>query len=64
MVDEGAKDKIKGKAKEAMGKMTGDRRKEAEGKMDQAKGRAKGTMSGAQERAEDMKDSLRPDDER
>ncbi|MCX4393476.1 CsbD family protein [Streptomyces sp. NBC_00053] len=58
MVDEGAKDKIKGKAKEAMGKMTGDRRKEAEGKMDQAKGRAKG----AEERAEGMKDSLRRDE--
>ncbi|MFD7494475.1 CsbD family protein [Streptomyces sp. NPDC059832] len=64
MVDEGAKDKIKGKAKEAMGKMTGDRRKEAEGKTDQAKGRAKDTMSDAQERAEGMKESLRPDDER
>ncbi|MFD5503957.1 CsbD family protein [Streptomyces sp. NPDC127061] len=58
MVDEGAKDKIKGKAKEAMGKMTGDRRKEAEGKMDQAKGRAKG----AEERAEGVKDSLRRDE--
>ncbi|WP_405716943.1 CsbD family protein [Streptomyces sp. NBC_00046] len=66
MVDEGAKDKMKGKAKEAMGKMTGDRRKEAEGKMDQAKGqaksRAKGAMSDAEERAEGMKDSLRRDE--
>ncbi|MFD0340763.1 CsbD family protein [Streptomyces sp. NPDC127117] len=62
MVDEGAKDKIKGKAKEAMGKMTGDRRKEAEGKMDQAKGRAKDAMGDAEERAEGMKDSLRRDE--
>ncbi|MCT2547630.1 MULTISPECIES: CsbD family protein [Streptomyces] len=62
MVDEGAKDKIKGKAKEAMGKMTGDRRKEAEGKTDQAKGRAKDAMGGAEERAEGMKDSLRRDE--
>jgi uncharacterized protein YjbJ (UPF0337 family) len=62
MVDEGAKDKIKGKAKEAMGKMTGDRRKEAEGKTDQAKGRAKGAMSDAAKRAEGMKDSLRRDE--
>ncbi|MER5500590.1 MULTISPECIES: CsbD family protein [unclassified Streptomyces] len=61
MVDEGAKDKIKGKAKEAMGKMTGDRRKEAEGKMDQAKGQAKSTMSDAEKRAKGMKDSLRDD---
>ncbi|GAA1294934.1 hypothetical protein GCM10009647_006460 [Streptomyces sanglieri] len=62
MVDEGAKDKLKGKAKEAMGKMTGDRRKEAEGKMDQAKGRAKDAMGDAEERAEGMKDSQRRDE--
>jgi uncharacterized protein YjbJ (UPF0337 family) len=61
MVDEGAKDKIKGKAKEAMGKMTGDRRKEAEGKTDQAKGRAKSAMSDAEKRAKGVKDSLRGD---
>ncbi|MET8331285.1 CsbD family protein [Streptomyces sp. NPDC005181] len=35
------KDKIKGKAKEAIGKLTGDRGKVAEGKADQLKGRAK-----------------------
>ncbi|GGV92390.1 CsbD family protein [Streptomyces gelaticus] len=64
MVDDSAKDKIKGKAKEAMGKMTGDRRKEAEGKADQAKGRAKGAMSDVGKRAQGVKDSLRPDDER
>ncbi|MFE7614853.1 CsbD family protein [Streptomyces sp. NPDC057496] len=63
MVDEGAKDKIKGKAKEAMGKMTGDQRKQAEGKMDQAKGQAKSAMSDAEKRAKDMKGTLR-DDER
>ncbi|MGW2179209.1 CsbD family protein [Streptomyces sp. NPDC001732] len=63
MVDEGAKDKIKGKAKEAMGKMTGDRRKEAEGKMDQAKGRAKGAMDDAEKRTKGLKNPLR-DDER
>ncbi|MDK0522659.1 CsbD family protein [Streptomyces sp. ML-6] len=63
MVDEGAKGKIKGKAKEAMGKMTGDRRKEAEGKMDQAKGRARSAMSDAEKRAKDMGSSRR-DDER
>ncbi|MGW2086856.1 CsbD family protein [Streptomyces sp. NPDC001880] len=62
MVDEGAKDRIKGKAKEAMGKMAGDRRKEAEGKTDQVKGRAKGAMSDAEERAKGMKDSLRRDE--
>lgn len=51
MKNEGAKDKITGKAKEAMGKMTGDRRKEAEGKADQAKGKTKDAMDGARDRA-------------
>ncbi|MEU6926228.1 MULTISPECIES: CsbD family protein [unclassified Streptomyces] len=62
MVDEGAKDKLKGKAKEAMGKMTGDRRKQAEGKTDQAKGQAKEAMGSAEERTKGMKDSLRRDE--
>ncbi|MFE6664975.1 CsbD family protein [Streptomyces sp. NPDC057697] len=62
MVDEGAKDKLKGKAKEAMGKMTGDRRKQAEGKADQVKGQAKEAMGKAEERAKSMKDSPRRDD--
>lgn len=44
------KDKIKGKAKEAMGKMTGDRRKEAEGKLDQAKGEIKKQTDEARDR--------------
>ncbi|MFF5337306.1 CsbD family protein [Streptomyces sp. NPDC013181] len=57
-MNEGAKDKVTGKAKEAMGKMTGDRRKEAEGKADQAKGKTKDAMGGARERAEGLKDSL------
>lgn len=34
-------DKIKGKAKEAVGKLTGNEEMEAEGKADQAKGDAK-----------------------
>ncbi|MEN8654311.1 CsbD family protein [Streptomyces sp. 21So2-11] len=62
MTDESAKDKFKGKGKEAMGKMTGDRRQEAEGKTDQAKGKAKDAVSGLRERAEGMKDSMRRDD--
>lgn len=64
MTDDGTKDKITGKAKEAMGKMTGDRRKEAEGKADQAKGKAKGAVGGAKEHAEGVKDSLTDDDKR
>ncbi|SEC34688.1 CsbD-like [Streptomyces sp. 2131.1] len=61
MKNEGAKDKITGKAKEAMGKMTGDRRKEAEGKSDQAKGKTKDAMDGARDRAGGLKDSLSDD---
>ncbi|MER6503873.1 CsbD family protein [Streptomyces sp. NPDC001455] len=44
------KDKIKGKAKETLGKLTGDRRKEAEGKVEQAKGEIKKKMSGGRDR--------------
>ncbi|ROQ69995.1 CsbD-like protein [Streptomyces sp. 840.1] len=62
MTDGSQKDKITGKAKEAMGKMTGDRRKEAEGKADQAKGKTKDAMGGAKERAEGVKDSLADND--
>lgn len=62
MADGSAKDKAAGKAKEAMGKMTGNRRMESEGKTDQAKGKAKGAMGDARERAEGAKDSLTRDD--
>ncbi|MBW5253372.1 CsbD family protein [Streptomyces poriferorum] len=62
MTDESAKDKMAGKAKEAMGKMTGNKRMESEGKADQAKGKAKGAVNEAQERAEGVKDSLSRDD--
>lgn len=36
----GAYDKTKGAVKEKVGKMTGDKKREAEGKMDKAKGEA------------------------
>ncbi|MFE2093721.1 CsbD family protein [Streptomyces sp. NPDC059460] len=60
------KDKIKGKAKEAMGKMTGDRAKVAEGKADQAKGRAKEALDDARKGIpgkSGLKDPLITDDE-
>ncbi|WP_228988637.1 CsbD family protein [Streptomyces sp. DH8] len=62
-MSDGAMDKLKGKGKEAVGKVTGDRRKEAEGKADQAKGGAKDTADGLGERAKGVKDSLRRDDD-
>ncbi|MFJ8967237.1 CsbD family protein [Streptomyces anulatus] len=57
-------DKLKGKGKEAVGKLTGDRRKESEGKADQVKGRAKDAVDEAGDRAKGVKDSLRGDDDR
>jgi uncharacterized protein YjbJ (UPF0337 family) len=41
---EGTADKIKGRAKEAWGAVTGDNKKKAEGQGDQLKGGAKETM--------------------
>lgn len=58
---ESAMDKIKGKAKEMTGKVTGDQRKEAEGKTDQAKGDAKDAVGNAKDRAQGVADSLKRD---
>jgi uncharacterized protein YjbJ (UPF0337 family) len=41
----GLKDDATGKAKEAEGKLTGDKSREAEGKLDQAKGTAKDAVA-------------------
>ena len=41
---EGKADKLKGRVKEAMGGLTGDRSKQVEGKIDQLKGKAKDTL--------------------
>jgi len=46
---EGLKDEVKGKAKEAWGKITNDKLKEVEGKKDQAKGKAKKWMAEVKE---------------
>jgi uncharacterized protein YjbJ (UPF0337 family) len=52
----GTTDKIKGSVKEAVGKVTGDRKTEAEGKTDKAKGHIK---DAAHEAAETVKDSTK-----
>ena len=56
MVDEnrveGSAKNIKGKIKEGFGKLTGDSNTEAEGKMDQAKGKTQNAVGG-------MKDAMR-----
>ncbi|MBV7647862.1 CsbD family protein [Streptomyces albidoflavus] len=59
---ESAMDKMKGKAKEAVGKVTGDRRTESEGKTDQAKGDAKDAADQLRERAKGVGDSMKRDD--
>ena len=55
----GEKEKVKGSLKEAAGKVTGDRRTEAEGKTDRAKGEAKDAAHHAKEGAKGVRDSLK-----
>lgn len=45
----GLKDKVAGKFKEVEGKITGDKMREAEGKAQQVKGKAKGTINDVKE---------------
>lgn len=52
------KDKIKGRTKETAGVISGDRKLEAEGKRDNAKGEIKGAFEDAKR---DIKDALDPD---
>ncbi|MEU6993512.1 CsbD family protein [Streptomyces sp. NPDC046465] len=56
-----AMDKAKGKAKEMMGKASGNDRMAAEGKTDKAKGKAKDTADDMRDKAEGMRDSFRED---
>ncbi|GGS16254.1 hypothetical protein GCM10010252_64700 [Streptomyces aureoverticillatus] len=61
MADKGGMDKAKGKAKEMTGKMTGNRERQVEGKIDQARGEAKKVMGEAKERARKTDPSMRRD---
>jgi len=45
----GAANDMKGKAKEAVGKVTGDTKTEAEGKADQVKGKVQNAVGGAKD---------------
>jgi uncharacterized protein YjbJ (UPF0337 family) len=60
----GTTDKVKGSVKEAAGKVTGDRRTEAEGKTDRTKGEAKDAARDVKETAKGVRDSLEGDDTR
>jgi uncharacterized protein YjbJ (UPF0337 family) len=55
----GEMDKAKGAVKETYGKVTGDRRTEAEGKADKVKGHVKDAAHEVKEKAEDAIDSLK-----
>lgn len=57
----GTVDKVKGTVKEAVGKATGDRRTEAEGKTDQVKGSLKNATDNVGEAAKGVRDSLSKD---
>lgn len=54
----GTTDKIKGNVKEAVGKVTGDKSLEAEGKVDQAKGAAKNAARDVGDAVKGAGDSL------
>ena len=55
----GTADKAKGVVKEAVGKVTGDKRTEAEGKTDQVKGKVKNATDNVAEKVKGVKDSLK-----
>ena len=57
----GTEDKVKGSIKEGIGKLTGDRRTEAEGKTDQAKGHAKDAAHDVKETVKGVRDSMSDD---
>ena len=57
----GEMDKEKGAVKETVGKVTGDKRTETEGKTDRAKGAAKDAAHDVKEGAKGVGDSLKKD---
>ena len=55
----GTADKAKGAVKEAVGKVTGDKRTAAEGKTDQVKGKVKNAADDLAEKAKGTRNSLK-----
>lgn len=64
MTETGTGDKVKGAIKEAVGKVTGDRRTEAEGKTDRTKGEVKDTAHDVKNTVRGVGDSLGNKDDR
>ena len=58
---EGSAKNIGGKIKEGFGKLTGDSKTEAEGKMDQTEGKVQNTVGGIKDT---VRDALNPDRKR
>ena len=58
MAEGGTTDKVKGAVKKGAGKLTGDRRTEAEGKTDRAKGDVKDAAQDVKDTAKGARDSL------
>lgn len=56
---EGSIDQAKGKAKETVGKVTGDAKLQGEGKADQIAGRAKSAIGSAKDAAKDAADAAK-----
>ncbi|TDC10019.1 CsbD family protein [Streptomyces sp. 8K308] len=55
----GAMDRAKGKAKEMLGRITGDDRRRTAGRADQVRGGLRGAAGSAREKAKGVRDSLR-----
>lgn len=51
---EGSAKQIKGNIKEAVGKVTGDSKTEAEGKADKAEGKVQNTIGGIKDKAREL----------
>ncbi|MGI8483972.1 MAG: CsbD family protein [Thermomicrobiales bacterium] len=58
---DGAGDKISGNVKEGVGKLTGDKQTESEGKGEQAKGDIKQGMADVKDKVGDMVDKVKGD---
>lgn len=59
-----AKDKLTGKTKEEIGKVTDDEQLEGEGKFDQIKGDLKEGVADVKDKVSDIADKLKSDDKR
>ena len=57
----GAADQAKGAAKDATGKIIGDQKLQAEGKMDKLKGKTESAVGGAKDALRDMEEKNRDD---